>query len=137
MKKLSEVALKECIVELRAACRLPIDAAALDTMMSWVRPQFQRILDHPDGAKRWADHGHVMRDNGRHIGAFAEFFAKHVDASSVGIDEIARAFEIAKADCTVRAERTPMAYEYCPQAPVDSRPAEEFLRAVSPAPALV
>lgn len=128
MKKLSEIALKECIAELRAACRLPIDPDALETMMSWVRPQFVQILDHPDGGKRWADHGQQMRDNGRYIGAFADFFAKHTDAPVVGIDEITRAFEMAKADCTVRAERTPFAWEYCPHAPVNSKPAEEFLR---------
>jgi hypothetical protein len=137
MKKLSEIALKECIVELRAACRLPIDAAALDTMMSWVRPQFAQILDHPDGVKRWADHGQQMRDNGRHVGAFADFFAKHSDVASVGVAEITRAFEMVKADCTVRSERTALAYVYCPQAPVNSRPAEEFLRTVVPVPVLV
>jgi hypothetical protein len=132
MKKLSEVALKECIVELQAACRLPIDPVALETMMSWVRPQFAQILDHPDGGKRWADHGQQMRDNGRFIGAFADFFARHSDAASVGVEEITRAFEMAKADCTVRAERTPLAFVYCPQVPVNSKPAEEFLRTVAP-----
>lgn len=137
MKKLSEIALKECIGELRAACRLPIDAAALDTMMSWVRPQFVQILDHPDGGRRWADHGQQMRDNGRHIGGFADFFARHSNAATVGIDDITRAFEMVKADCTVRAERTPLAYEYCSFAPVDSRQAEELLRAVVPTPELV
>ena len=137
MKKLSETALKECIVELRAACRLPIDEMALETMMSWVRPQFEKILNHPDGGKRWADHGHLMRDNGRHIGAFAEFFARHSDTQVVGIDEITRSFEMAKADCTVRAERTPFAYHYCSYAPVDSRSAEELLRTVAPTPELV
>lgn len=137
MKKLSEVALKECIVELRAACRLPIDPLALETMMSWVRPQFVEVLDHADGRKRWADHGQQMRDNGRYIGAFADFFAKHTDASVVGIDEIRRAFEMVKADCDVRSERTALAYSYCPNTPVNSKPAEEFLRAVAPVPELV
>lgn len=137
MKRLSEIALNECIVELRAACRLPIDQAALETMMSWVRPQFQTILDHPDGAKRWANHGHKMRDNGRYIGVFANFFAEHVDAAVVDLEAISRAFELAKADCTVRSERTPMAFEYCPPAPVNSKPAEEFLRTVVRVPELV
>lgn len=137
MKKLSELALKECIVELRAACRLPIEPDALETMMSWVRPQFVEILDHRDGEKRWADHGQQMRDNGRHVGAFADFFAKHGDATVVGINDISRAFEMVKADCTVRAERTPLSYIYCPAAPVNSRPAETFLRTVAPTPELV
>lgn len=137
MKKLSEIALKECIVELRAACRLPIDPAALETMMSWVRPQFAQILDHPDGGKRWADHGPQLRDNGRYLGTFADFFARHNATSTVGIDEIARAFEMLKADCTVRSERTPLAYIYCPPVAGNSRPAEEFLRAAAPAPELV
>lgn len=137
MKKLSETALGECIVELRAACRLPIEELALETMMSWVRPQFETILDHPEGRKRWADHGHLMRANGRHIGAFADFFAKHTDASQIGIEEITRAFEMVKADCTVRGERRAMNHIYCSYAPVDSRSAEELLRAVAPTPELV
>ncbi len=137
MKQLSEIALNECIVELRAACRLPIDPQALDTMMSWVRPQFVQILDHHDGGKRWADHGQRMRDNGRYLGTFADFFARHTDASAVGVDEISRAFEMLKAECTVRSERTPLAWVYCPPVAGDSRPAEEFLRAVSPAAELV
>ncbi len=135
MKKLSEIALNECIGEIRAACRLPIDPQALDTMMSWVRPQFVQVMDHPDGAKRWADIGRQMRDNGRYLGAFADFFARHTDARTVGLDEITRAFELLRADCTVRAERTPVAWTVCP--PVNCQPAEEFLRAVAPAPELV
>jgi len=137
MKKLSEIALNECIVEIRAACRLPIDPQALDTMKSWVRPQFVQILDHPDGGKRWADHGQQLRDNGRYLGAFANFFARHTDASTVGIEEITRAFEMLKADCTVRSERTPLAYIYCPPVASDSGPAEELLRGIAPTPELV
>jgi hypothetical protein len=137
MKKLSEVALKECIVELRAACRLPIDPVALETMMSWVRPQFVQILDHPDGGKRWAAHGPQLRDNGRYLGTFADFFARHTEAATVGIDEITRAFEMLKADCTVRAEHRPLAFIYCPPVAGNSRSAEEFLRAVAPAAELV
>lgn len=132
MKKLSELALQECIVELRAACRLPIDPAALETMMAWVRPQFVQILDHHDGGKRWADHGHQMRENGRYLGTLANFFARHTDAATVGIDEITRAFEMMKADCTVRSESKPMAMIYCPPAPVDSAKAEQYLRGVVP-----
>jgi hypothetical protein len=48
-----------------------------------------------------------------------------------------------RADCTVRAERTPVAWEYCREddpAPrqqrklPDTQKAEEFLRAIAPAP---
>lgn len=137
MKRLSEIALNECIVELRAACRLPIEPVALETMMSWVRPQFAEILDHPDGRKRWADHGQQMRDNGRYIGAFADFFARHTDAARVGTEEIRRAFEMVKADCTVRGEQTPLNYIYCSRTALDATPAEEFLRAITRSPELV
>lgn len=137
MKKLSEIALKECIVELRAACRLSIDPQALETMMSWVRPQFVQILDHHDGGRRWADHGQQMRDNGRYLGTFADFFARHTKTATVGIDEITRAFEILKADCTVRGERTAFSYFYCSGTTHDVKSAEDFLRVVAPAPELV
>lgn len=136
MKKLSEIALKECIVELRAACRLPIEQVALDTMMSWVRPQFVQILDNVDGARRWADHGAQMRDNGRYLGTLANFFARHTESAAVGIEEITRAFEMLQADCTVRAERTPMNFHYCPPVAANSS-AAEMLRAVAPAADLV
>ena len=144
MKRLPEIALKECISEFRAACRLPIDEHGVETVAGWLRPNFERILGHPDGGKRWADHGQRMRDNARHLGAFADFFGSHSGAEAVGVEELTRAFELVRADCTVRAERTPVAWEYCRETPApdarEGRPlpnvrhAEEFLRAVAPAP---
>jgi hypothetical protein len=135
MKRMPDTAIKECLLELRAACRLPIDESALDTLVGWLRPNFERILGHPDGPKRWADHGQRMRDNARHLGAFADFFASHADASRVDGEALKRAFQMVRADCTVRAERTPLAWEYCnPPGELDNRPAENFLRAVAPTP---
>ena len=135
--RLPETALNECITELRAATRLPIDEAAIDMVMDWVRPNFERILGHPDGPKRWADHGQRMRDNGRHMGGFADFFASHSGTERIGVEEMKRAFQVIRADCTVRAERTPVAYEFCPKAPVNVRAAQEFLRAIAPVPELM
>jgi hypothetical protein len=135
MRRLPETALNECLRELRASCRLPVNDAAIQEMASWVRPNFERILGHPDGAKRWADHGQRMRDNGRHLGAFADFFANHNGATEIGIAEIKRAFQVIRADCTVRAERRPVAWEYCNDVePEETQPAEEFLRAMAPVP---
>lgn len=131
MKRLPDTAIKECLGELRAACRLPIDQPALDMVVDWFRPNFEHILAHPDGAKRWADHGQRMRDNARHLGAFADFFGSHTGASSIGIDELTRAAQIVRADCTVRAEVSPVAYEYCKKIALDTTEAEDFLHAVA------
>jgi hypothetical protein len=57
MKRFPEIALKECISEFRAACRLPIDEEGVELVAGWLRPNFERILGHSDGGKRWADHG--------------------------------------------------------------------------------
>jgi hypothetical protein len=132
--RVTENAIRECVVELRAACRRPIDQPALDTLVGWLRPNFERILGHPDGAKRWADHGHRMRDNARYIGAFADFFGS--SATTIGLEELKRAFQVVRADCTVRSEAQPVAYEYCypPPAGLDTQAAEQFLRAVAPLP---
>jgi hypothetical protein len=111
MRRLPDIALRECFGELRAACRLPIDQQALDVLMERVRPNFERILGHPDGPKRWADHGQRMRDNGRHVGALADFYGNR--DRLVGPDALNRAFQAVREDCTVRAESTPLAYEYC------------------------
>jgi hypothetical protein len=46
--KMSEIAISECVVELRAACRHEVDQPALDTMLGWVRPDFERILDRAE-----------------------------------------------------------------------------------------
>jgi hypothetical protein len=134
--RVPELAIKECVVELRAACRRPIEPAALDTLVGWLRPNFERILGHSDGAKRWADHGHRMRDNARFIGAFADFFGQQMQ--TIGIEELKRAFAVVRADCTVRAEGRPLAYEYCypPPKNLDMTAAEDFIRAVAPTPEL-
>jgi len=113
MKRLPDIALKECLTELRAACRLPIDEAALNVLAGWVRPNFEQILAHAEGGRRWADHGQRMRDNGRHLGAFADFFGSHAGVDRIGLEELTRAFQVIRAECTVRAESTPLAYEYC------------------------
>jgi len=137
MKTVPEIALQECIGEFRAACRRPIDQAAVDTVAEWLRPNFDRILNRLDGGKRWADHGQRMRDNSRHLGALADFFGSHAGVPTVGIEQLSQAWAMLRADCTTKGQRTPLAYEYCTDAPVDARAAEEFLRAIAPAPALV
>jgi hypothetical protein len=134
MKRLPDIAIAECVRELRAACRLPIEPPALDMIVDWLRPNFEKILGHPSGGQRWADHGQRMRDNARHLGAFADFFGSHAESERIGVEELKRAFQIIRADCTVRAERTPVAWEYCRGVPVDARGAEEFLQTVAPVP---
>lgn len=137
MTKMSEVAINECVLEIRAACRRPVDQPSLDTMFGWVRPDFERILDRVDGKKRWAELGPRVRETGRHLGALADFFASHNGARTIGIEELTQAMKMVRADCTVRAERTPVAWEFCPRVPVDIRSAQEFLRSVAPVPELV
>jgi len=137
MKHLSEIAIKECVSELRSASRLPIAAEALEMLVGWLRPNFERILDHPHGPHRWADHGQRMRNNARHLGALADFFADHADSPEIGSEELKRAFEMVRASCTVRADRTPVAYHYCTEPPEDRREAEEFLRSIAPEPEVV
>ena len=111
MRRLPDIAIRECVGELRAACRLPIDQEALGVLIERLRPNFERILGHPDGVKRWADHGQRMRDNGRHLGALADFYGDR--ERLVGTEALTRAFQAVREDCTVRAESTPLAYEYC------------------------
>ena len=130
MKRLPVTAMKECVDELRAACRLPIDEAALETLLDGLRQNFDRILAHPDGAKRWADHGQRMRNNGRHLGALADFFGDRAGVANA--EALARAFTLVREDCTVRAEATPLAYEYCTGVPHDSVRDEARPRAVAP-----
>ena len=111
MRRLPDIAIRECVGELRAACRLPIEPAVLDGLIERLRHNFDRILAHPDGVKRWADHGQRMRDNARHLGALADFYGSR--AGVVDQDALNRAFQLVREDCTVRAESTPLAYEYC------------------------
>jgi hypothetical protein len=137
MDKFSDIAIGECVAELRAASRRTVEHAAIDTIVGWLRPQFERILDRPDGGRRWAQHGQRVREKSRHIGALADFFATFADVPNVGVAEVTHAVRMAKADCTVRAERMPVAYEYCKSAMVDATAAEEFLRAIAEVPELV
>ncbi|HEY0874380.1 MAG TPA: hypothetical protein VGD94_12985 [Vicinamibacterales bacterium] len=114
-RRLPEIAMRECISELRAACRLPIDDAAMAMVDERVRHNFFRILSHPDGPRRWADHGQRMRDNARHLGALADFYGSR--DGFVGVEAMQRAFQAVRDDCTVRAEVTPVAFEYCQPPP--------------------
>jgi hypothetical protein len=137
MSRMSDIAINECVIEMRAACRKPIEQPALETVIGWVRPEFERILDRPEGKARWAEFGPRVRETGRFVGALAEFFASHAEVSIVGIDELANAMTMTRADCTIRAERTPLAAQLCPNAPLNIRPAQEFLRSLSHARELV
>jgi hypothetical protein len=138
MTRVSDIAINECVIEMRAACRKPIDQSALETVIGWVRPEFERILDRPEGKARWAEFGTRVRETGRYVGTLADFFASHGEVSIVGIDELSNAMKLTRADCTVRAERTPVAVQLCPpSARLDIRSAEVFLRSVAPARELV
>lgn len=128
MPKMSEVAIRECVSEMRAACRRPIDEEALNVLLGELRPNFERILDEPDGGVRWSDHGQRMRDNGRFIGALADFFGNHLDSPVVGIDELTQAFEMVRAACKVGIESRG------PGVPLDASPAAKFLRTISGMP---
>lgn len=122
MTKLSQLALCECARELRAACRRPIDPVALDTLLGTLRPNFERVLDHPDGSLRWSEDGQRMRDNGRHVGALADFFGNHTNVLVVGLDELTHAFEMVRAVCKVGAP------DDMPMPVVEDSPAAKFLR---------
>jgi hypothetical protein len=137
MSKLSDIAFDEILTEIKAACRLPIDEGALDTVIGRLRVNFEQHLDHPAGGKRWADHGQRVRNSARHLGAFAEFFGNHVGATVVGFDELTSAFKIIRADCTIQASISPLAYEYCCECGCNGQPpcdsvAEDFLEALAP-----
>jgi hypothetical protein len=103
MTSVAETAIEECLTDLRAACHRPIDETALLTVVAWLRPQFEQILSHPDGSARWADHGHLMRNNGRYIGALADFFANREDVPVAGINQLTEAYELVRSACRVRA----------------------------------
>jgi len=96
---MSERAIAECVTELRAACRRPIDQPALDALLGTLRPNFERILDEANGVARWADHGPHMRDNGRYLGALADFFSHYADAPIVGADHLTQAFAMVRDAC--------------------------------------
>jgi hypothetical protein len=100
---MSEVALGECVVELRAACRRPVDEAALERLLDRLRPNFRQILDRPDGKAHWTEHGQHMRDNGRYLGALADFFGYQADVAIVVDRQLMQAFAMVEAACRVGA----------------------------------
>jgi hypothetical protein len=98
---MSEIAIKECVAELRAACRRPIDEPALERLLDGLRPNFQQILDRPEGKAHWTDQGRHMRDNGRYLGALADFFSYQADVDVVGATQLIQAFAMVEAACRV------------------------------------
>jgi hypothetical protein len=100
-RKVSEMAMDQCLVELRAACRRPIDRAAIDVVAEWMRPNFEQVLDDPDGRRRWGDHGQQMRENGRHIGAIADFLGYAANVETIRLEQLKPAFQMVAAACRV------------------------------------
>jgi hypothetical protein len=100
---MSERAIQECVVEIRAACRRPIDEAALQRLLDWVRPNFRDVLDGPEGKARWTEHGRLIRDNGRYLGALADFFSHQADVDVVGANQLTQAFAMVESACRVGA----------------------------------
>lgn len=133
MRRVSNIAISECVAELRAASRRPIDESAIDTLVAWLRPNFERLLDRANGGRRWADQGQTVRNNSRYLGALADFFGERASTEIVGIKELLQAFTVIRAGCTTRARRAPLAHHYCdlPNMQVDVREAEDFFRAIA------
>lgn len=132
--RISDLAIAECAAEIRGACRLPIEQAALETVLDWHRSQFEKLLDRPDGGRRWAEFGQRIRSISRHIGALADFFGDHADVNIVGLEQLTQAVKLTRADCKIRNARTPVASEWCAQVPVDTTVTEQFLLAIAPEP---
>ena len=107
MVSMSEFAIKECVAELRAACRRPISEPALERLLDALRPNFRSILDRPEGKAHWTDHGQHMRDNGRYLGALADFFSYQADVEIVGATQLIQAFAMVEAACRVGAPTSP------------------------------
>jgi hypothetical protein len=99
--------MNECVAELRAACRRPIDESALERLLDGLRPNFRDILDRPEGKAHWTDHGQHMRDNGRYLGALAAFFSYQADVEMVGAKQLVQAFAMVEAACRVGAPASP------------------------------
>lgn len=97
----SQLAIHECLTELRAACRRPIDEAALESLVDWLRPNFDEILDRPDGKAHWTDAGPQMRDNSRYLGCLADFFGYEAGVTVVGATQLRKAFTLVEAACRV------------------------------------
>lgn len=103
MVSMSEFAMNECVTELRAACRRPINEPALQRLLEALRPNFRQILDRPEGKAHWTDHGQHMRDNGRYLGALADFFSYQTEVDIVGDTQLIQAFAMVEAACRVGA----------------------------------
>jgi len=119
--KLSERALGECRREIETACRMPIQPQALHDILELVRPNFERMLDDKPNdppeekayhQRRWVLDGEVMRDNGRFVGTFAEFFSNRGQQSEVGFRELLVALLIVAAGCPAGKDE----FKYCENA---------------------
>jgi hypothetical protein len=102
-QRLSERAIGECLTELHAACRRPVDAEAVAQLVESLRAAFEGILDNPDGRVRWAEHGYLMRNNGRHIGSLADFLANAANVDNVNRTHLLSAFDLVRTACRVGA----------------------------------
>jgi len=97
---LAEQAREECRREIKAACRIGLDASTLDSFMDRFMGNFKRLCtDDEAGNKFWARIGQNMRDNGRYIGTFADFFARNKKPAVVSLDDLNLSLILVRALC--------------------------------------
>lgn len=123
MVSMSEFAMNECVTELRAACRRPIHEPALERLLDTLRPNFRQILDRPEGKAHWTDHGQHMRDNGRYLGALADFFGYQADVDVIGEAQLIQAFTMVEAACRVGAPAESQPHDPAGRTPAEGRSA--------------
>lgn len=101
MATLAEQAREECRREIKAACRIALDDETLDKFMDRFSGNFTRLCsDDPAGQKFWARVGQNMRDNGRYIGTFADFFSRNRrPAPKVTLDDLNLGLIMVRALC--------------------------------------
>ena len=93
---------------------MEIDKQAVDDLWTGdFKKRFEELLVDPiDGPKRWAADGPQLRDNGRFIGTFAEFFANRNKKSRVELEELLIATTIVSTTCEAVAPDIPP-LKYC------------------------
>ena len=96
-----------------------VDEADLEAFVELFAADFDHMLSHEQGEARWRKDGPRVKELGRYLGTFADFFASSATPKRpVRTPDLKEALAIIKPRCTLPEPEGQQRREYCKSVPI-------------------